>query len=76
MHTVVLPLKASARDIQIVSEAMSIAGKLRNAAMGEMLDRIDRMKADPHWKEAGKLKEQKAKNQAYRELKKEYKVSQ
>ena len=34
MHTIVLPLKANALDLQIVSESLVIVGKLRDAAAG------------------------------------------
>jgi len=75
MHTLVIPLEATERDIHIVSGALNIVGRLRNAALGEMLDRIQWMKWDPRWKAAKKIKLQKDKNHAYRELRKEYKVS-
>ena len=74
MHTVVLPLQANDRDIQIVSEALGIVGKLRNAALGEMLDRIDLMRDDPRWSAAAKIQTPKDKRAAYQELKKEYGV--
>ena len=75
IHTLVIPLEATERDIHIVSGALNIVGRLRNAALGEMLERIQRMKWDPRWKAAAEIKVQKDKNHAYRELRKEYKVS-
>ena len=75
IHTVVMPLKANARDLKIVSEALIIVGKLRNAALGEMLQRIDNMRADSQWAAAGAMDKGSDKNTAYRELHKQYGVS-
>ena len=75
MHTIVLPLQANARDLQIASESLSIVGKLRNAALGEMLKRIDDMRSDSKWAAAANMAKGPDKNTAYRELYKQHKVS-
>jgi transposase len=76
MHTIVLPLQANARDLQIASESLNIVGKLRNAALGEMLQRIESMTSDPQWSNAGAMDKGADKSTAYRALYKQYKISQ
>ena len=76
MHVIRIPLEATRRDLQIVSEALGIVGKLRNAALGEMLQRIDAMRSDPRWGEAGDMAKSSQKNTAYRELYKDHRISQ
>jgi transposase len=76
MHTIILPLKTNARDLQIVSESLNIVGKLRNAALGEMLQRIESMTSDPQWSNAGAMDKGADKSTAYRALYKQYKISQ
>ena len=76
MHVIKIPLEATRRDLQIVSEALGVVGKLRNAALGEMLQRIDAMRSDPRWGEAGDMAKSSQKNTAYRELYKDHRISQ
>jgi transposase len=75
-HVVRIPLRASARDLRIVRENLVMIGKLRNATLGDLLNRIDRMRADPAWADAGGMPRSKEKTLAYRELYKQYDVSQ
>jgi hypothetical protein len=75
MHTLIIPLEASQRDIHIVSGAMGIVGKLRNAVLGEMLNRVDQMRQDTRWQDAAKIFDQKKKGKAYQELRKDYGIT-
>ena len=75
IHTIVIPLKASRRDVQIVGEALNIVGKLRNAALGEMIGRIDAMRNDPAWVKAKRIRDKKNQNKAYSKLKIDYGVT-
>jgi len=75
IHTIVIPLKATPRDLQIAREAMGIVGKLRNAALGEMLRRIDAMRNDPSWSKAKKIKDKKKQAKSYSRLKTDYGVT-
>jgi len=76
MHVIKFPLKATKRDIHIASGALAIVGQLYNAALDEMLERVDSMRADPDWNAAGKMKVVAQKSNAYRQLYKQHQLSQ
>jgi len=76
MHLIQVPLKASKRDHQIISEALSIVGKLRNAALGELLGRTEVMRADLAWNKAEKMEAGSEKSKAYRQLYQQHQLSQ
>lgn len=71
----VLPLKANARDLQIVSEALGIVGVLRNAALGELLGRLDDMRSSSGWVEAALLPRGSERTRAFRSLCRDYGLS-
>jgi len=75
-HVVVLPLRASAAEIERVKFLIKTAGQLRNATLQTMLGRVDQIRRDPRWRRLGETKKGKERTAAYNELKKRYQVSE
>jgi hypothetical protein len=46
-HVVVLPLRVNAREAAILRQRLRVRGQLRNAALQTLLERGERIRADP-----------------------------
>jgi len=69
-----LPLNANQRERMLIDQRLHQIGMLRNSILTTLLKRLDAMRSDPRWEQAGKMRKGKAKTEIYDALKKEFRL--
>jgi len=70
--TLTLPLQVSPEEHNVLVKSQQASRKIYNAVLGEALKRLDEMRRDKRWKQAGEMKKGTEKNKAYKNLKDYY----
>lgn len=70
--TLTLPLQVSPEEHSVLVKSQQASRKIYNAVLGEALKRLDEMRRDKRWKQAGEMKKGTEKNKAYKNLKDYY----
>lgn len=69
-----LPLNVNQRERMLIDQRLHQVGMLRNSILTTLLKRLDAMRCDPRWEQAGRMRKGNAKTAAYKALKVEYRL--
>jgi hypothetical protein len=75
-HVVKIPLKASSNDIQRVQFLMKCSGSIRNATLGTMISRVEKLRRDRAWRVLATQPKSKQRTDQYNQLKRDYLLSE
>lgn len=75
-HALIVPIKASTVDKERILFLMKCSGQLRNATLGTMISKVEQLRRDSRWRDLRNEKKNKGRAELYRELKKEYNLSE
>lgn len=74
-HVVTVPLRVNPREARIIEQRLLLRGRLRNATLQTMLERIEQMRRDPRWDRARTVDDGPLRAKLYRDLRTEFFIS-